>query len=123
MRLGLLALLLTLFAASVSSSARAEEAKAEGAKVDAELTAKIKDALADLKKIKPGMTRADLLNVLTTEGGFSTRTRRRYVYAKCPYIKVDVEFEKVGEEERFGESSKDKVTSVSQPFLELSIGD
>jgi hypothetical protein len=46
-----------------------------------------------MKSIKPGMTRADLQKVFTTEGGISMRVQRTYVYRNCPYCKVDVEFE------------------------------
>ena len=123
MRRELFFALLTSVIAFASTSVCAEEPKAEDEKTDAALTAKIKDALTELGKIKVGMTRADLLKVVTTEGGFSTRSGRRYVYKKCPYIKVDVEFETVGDVERDGESSKDKIVKVSKPFLEWSIGD
>ena len=107
----------------VSIAIHAEEQRAESNKIDAALTEKIKDALTELAKIKAGMTRAELLKIVATEGGISTRTGRRYVYTKCPYIKVDVEFEIVDDVERFGESSKDKIVKISKPFLEWSIAD
>jgi hypothetical protein len=37
-------------------------------------------ALARIAAIKPGMTRADVLRVFTTEGGLSTTYRNHYVY-------------------------------------------
>src|SRR4051794_2268757 len=59
---------------------------------DATFTKQVADVLAECKKITPGMTRADLLKVFTTEGGLSTAAQRTFVYRGCPYIKVEVEF-------------------------------
>ena len=56
----------------------------------------IAKSLREMKTIKVGMVRADLLKVFVTEGGISTPLNRTYVYRECPYIKVDVEFEPVG---------------------------
>src|SRR5262245_58530371 len=49
-----------------------------------------------MQTIKLGMTRTDLLNVFTTEGGLSNGLHRTFVSRDCPYFKVDVEFEAVG---------------------------
>lgn len=90
----------------------------------------ISDSLREMKTIEVGKTRADLLKVFTTEGGLSTGLRRTYVYHKCPYIKVDVEFEAVGRLARdaegrvtLEESDKDTIKSISKPYLEWSITD
>ena len=81
-------------------------------------------SLRKMESVKVGMTRADLLKVFTEEGGLSTRTLQRYVYRDCPYIKVDVEFEPVGEQNnRIIRSSEDKIIKLSKPFLEWSILD
>src|SRR4051812_37389439 len=56
----------------------------------------IADSLIEMKTIKVGMTRSDLLKVFDTEGGLSTGLNRTYVYRKCPLIKVDVEFQPIG---------------------------
>ena len=76
-------------------------------------------------KVKVGMMRLDLLRLFKEEGGISNRTWRRYVYRNCPYIKVDVEFEPVGESENkvMNQSAKDKIIKISKPFLEWSILD
>jgi hypothetical protein len=78
-----------------------------------------------METIKAGMTRAELLKVFAEEGGLSNRQWRQYVYLKCPYFKVKVEFEPVGEPEgpNSMESSKDKIVKISQPFLEWSVLD
>lgn len=81
-------------------------------------------SLKEIEGIKVGMTRVDLLKVFKEEGGISTRTWRRYAYRDCPYIKVDVEFEPVGEpDDELGQSPKDKIIKISRPFLEWSIID
>jgi hypothetical protein len=70
------------------------------------------------------MTRVDLLKVFREEGGLSTRTQRRFAYRDCPYIKVDVEFEPVGEpEDKLSQLPEDKIIKISKPFLEWSIID
>jgi hypothetical protein len=97
--------------------------------VDPALTRSIDQVLTDVSSIQSGMTRAELLRVFTTEGGLSTRDEQRYVYRRCPYIKVMVTFRRPAdadddwggapEEERAG----DIIQSISKPFLEYSITD
>ena len=84
----------------------------------------IAQSLREMEKIKVGMTRADLLKVFREEGGISTRTHRQYGYRDCPYIKVAVEFERVGNAEApFQENGADKIVKISRPFLEWSVID
>ena len=98
--------------------------RAEDDSHDAELTKKIDKIIREVEKLKVGMSRADLLKVFATEGGLSNRKRRRFVHRSCPYIKVDVEFEAVGDEkDLLRENIADKIAKISQPFLEFSIGD
>ncbi|HEX2666527.1 MAG TPA: hypothetical protein VHM93_27110 [Candidatus Acidoferrum sp.] len=77
----------------------------------------VDSVLAWIDTIKPGMTRSDLLNVFTTEGGLSTRTHRTYVLKQCRIIKVDVEFSISASE------SEDKIRQISKPYLEYGITD
>jgi len=81
-------------------------------------------------KIKPGMTRADLLEIFEGDGGISTPLLRAYVYKDCPYIKVRVEFSPVGRPERDAdgrvamvEDKRDIIKSISKPYLEYPIND
>ena len=84
----------------------------------------IAKSLREIEAVKVGMTRADLAKVFTTEGGLSTRTQQRFVYRECRYIKVDVEFEAVGEpKNQTLLQPEDKITKISKPFLEWSIID
>jgi hypothetical protein len=90
----------------------------------------VADVLKKMQTIKPGMTRADLLRVFTTEGGLSTGIRRTFVSRDCPYFKVDVEFRAVGRPDRdaqgrvtLREDARDIVTTVSRPYLAFIVLD
>jgi hypothetical protein len=97
--------------------------------VDQELTHSIDQVLKDIGSVQTGMTRAELLRVFTPEGGIATRDAQQFVYRRCPYIKVIVNFHKPGdadadwvnapEEEWTG----DLIQSISKPFLESSVTD
>lgn len=81
-----------------------------------EHSAWIAKSLREMETVKVGMTRGELLLVFTEEGGLSTRTWRRYVYRDCQNIKVDVEFEPVGDpENKRIQSPLDKITKISKP--------
>jgi hypothetical protein len=114
--------LLTVLIVTVFSVAIKSIAQSQGSQSHSEWIAK---SLKEMETIKVGMTRADLLKVFRGEGGLSTRKWRQYAYRECPYIKVEVEFEPVGETEapEFAEGSKDKIVKISKPFLEWSILD
>lgn len=79
--------------------------------------------LPELQSIKVGMTRGQLLKVFREEGGISTRTWRSYVYRKCGYVKVDVEFAPVRDKDSPESSPDDRITKISKPYLELMIMD
>ena len=90
----------------------------------------VAQVLKEMKTIKPGMTRGDLMKVFGTEGGLSTGLQRTYVSRECPYFKVGVRFEAVGRPSRdadgrvtLEESDQDIVVEISRPFLEFSITD
>jgi hypothetical protein len=90
--------------------------------IDQALTKKVGAILTECEKIKPGMTRAQLLKVFTTEGGLSGPRWRKYVSRRCPIIKVDVEF-KVSDPKQDGERPGDIITKISTPYLEWTIID
>jgi len=95
-------------------------AQSESQQIDQEHIEWISGALNVMQTIKVGMTRADLINVFTTEDGLSTTSQRTYVYRQCPYIKVDVKFAASRRDE---ELPSDKITAVSRPYLAWSIMD
>jgi hypothetical protein len=87
-------------------------------------------ALEKMQTIKPGMTRADLLIVFTTEGGLSTGIHRTFVGRDCPYFKVDVDFSAVGRPNHdkegrvtLEEDRPDIIVAISKPYLQFSIMD
>jgi hypothetical protein len=90
----------------------------------------VAQALQKMQTIQPGMTRKDLLEVFTTEGGLSTGLWRTYVSQECPYFKVDVEFDAVGRPNRdqegrvtLIEDGRDVIVKISSPYLRFSTMD
>lgn len=89
------------------------------------------ETLGEMLTMKPGLTRADVLKLFTTEGGLvSSGLKRTYVSRKCPYFKIDVEFRPVNstaDSKQWPESldgnPTDVVSKVSRPYLEFSIAD
>ncbi len=91
---------------------------------DHDLTRRISAALTECQKIKPGMTRAELLKEFITEGGLSTAAHRTYVYRDCPYIKVDVDFTPSDHNQKpVEEQLTDVISKISPPYLQWSISD
>ena len=81
-------------------------------------------SLSAIQTIKVGMSRRDLLELFTVEGGVSNRTTRTYVFRECPYIKVDVGFEPVGSpQDKLKENMEDRIIRISRPYLERSVID
>jgi len=116
----------SLFVVVVSVSALS----ARSSQKSQEPTEWIANNLKEIEKVTVDMTRADLFKVFTTEGGLSTGLKRVYVYRKCPYIKVDVEFEPVDKPARGAEgrvtlieADEDVIKKISKPYLEWSILD
>jgi hypothetical protein len=121
-----LALVLSLVLAGCESepSARSSAPSRGSTDVDKDLTKQISNILSECQKIKPGMTRSDLLKVFITEGGISTATHRTFVYRGCRYIKVDVEFtlSEPGQNV-LEERPTDTISKISKPYLEWSVID
>jgi len=90
----------------------------------------VRDTLAKMESIRPGMTREQLMKVFRTEGGRSTGLRRTFVSRECPYFKVDVQFRAGGRPDRdsdgrvtLEEDARDIIVQVSRPYLQFSIAD
>ena len=89
-----------------------------------ERTMWIAKVLRQIQTIRPGMKRADLLKVFTTEGGFSFRFEQRFVHRECSYIKVDVRFRDTGADaDNWREKPGDVIESISKPYLAWGIAD
>ena len=81
-------------------------------------------SLLEMKSIRQGSTREELLKVFVGEGGVSSRFKRRYAYRDCPHFKVDVEFSAADSpDEKLKEHPQDIVTQISTPFLEWPVAD
>ncbi len=126
MRMPFIALLLVV-GASVGGGGTAAPDAREGMRHEDHI-AWVAQVLTRMQKIKPGMTRGQLLAVFTTEGGLSTPLHRTFVSRDCPYFKVDVEFEPVGRPGRdsdgrvtMAEGDLDRITVISKPYLAFSI--
>jgi len=116
-------LLITFFLATLVASFVAVPSSV-AADIDKDLTKRISDILTECQKIKPGMTRAELLKVFATEGGISTAAHRTFVYRGCPYVKVDVEFTLSEPKQNvLEERPTDTISHLSKPYLEWSIND
>ncbi len=95
-----------------------------GDSVDENLTKQISETLRECQKIKPGMTRAELLKIFTVEGGLSTASHQIFVYRACHYVKVEVDFTLSDPKQGlFERRPTDTISKISKPYLEWSIGD
>ena len=93
-----------------------------GPQVNEALTQKIGQILNECRPIRPGITREELLRVFTTEGGLSTPGERTYVHRRCPYIKIDVQFN-LSQPDHHDEQPTDTITKASRPYLQWSVND
>lgn len=96
----------------------------------AERQAWVGRVLERMLAVRPGMTRRQLVEVFTTEGGLSTRYQRTYVSRECVFFKVRVEFQAVGDAGAadgdrawMEEDDGDVISKISEPFLEFSVAD
>ena len=101
--------------ATIAASAQNDINHAAQSHIDWRHTQWIDSTLRSIQKIKVGMTRSELLEVFTNEGGIATTSQRTYVYRQCPHIKVDVEFAASSRDE---ELPTDKIVRISRPYLE-----
>ena len=82
----------------------------------------IEQALADFGHMKVGMTRQDVEQYFTPEGGMNWREETRYVNQKCGMIKVNVTFQ-VDNSVKNEFSPRDRITKLSKLYLEYPITD
>jgi hypothetical protein len=114
-------IVLLLFAASMVLGQESIKAPQRSSEIDLEHTKWIESVIISIRTIKPGATRKDLRQMFTEEGGFY---HRAYAYKRCPYIKVDVEFAPVGNQDNgFTEMPEDKAITISRPYLDYGITD
>ena len=85
----------------------------------------IKEAIWAVHDLKVGDTRAIIRKSFELDGGLQTRETSRYMFKKCHYFKIDVEFSIVGDPSKKFTSPTDKdfpsediVKGISRPYLE-----
>ena len=88
--------------------------------------------LEKMDSIKPGMTRAELLQIYQTDGGRlrglpPARLPRTFVSRDCPQFRIDVEFKSVAGPEDGNpsfatsvEDNRDTIVSMSKPYLQFA---
>jgi hypothetical protein len=115
MKSGLLSLLLPFLIVCSTMRSVAED--------DAAFTERVSEVLKEARKVKPGMTREDLLKVFTTQGGIFSPQQRTFVYQRCSLIKVDVEFATTAKNAKVEELPSDKILKISKPYLDWNVVD
>jgi hypothetical protein len=79
-------------------------------------------ALSDYHTIKVGQTRAEIGKHFVPADGIQFPGRTRYVYTKCEYLHLDVEFQLVKPEE-ITPIPDDKVIAISKLYIEYPVRD
>lgn len=109
----LIALVTVIFLAA--SLSNAELPPPEGAdKVPCSL---VVQALREYQKVKAAGTRRDVAKYFVPDGGMQFPAKTRYVYSKCDYLHLDVEFDLLKPED-VSSLPDDKVISVSRLYVE-----
>ena len=78
------------------------------------------DRLREAVSIKAGMSKADLLEVFTPDGGLQRIPPERYILRTCYYIKVHVRFQLPGKRPlaKIPPDTELKILTISRPYLE-----
>jgi hypothetical protein len=84
----------------------------------------VAESLREMQSVKVGMTRSDLEKIFEREGGLAETLHRTYVYKRCQYFKVDVDFSPANAAvPSANESENDRITSISTPYVAWPRGD
>ena len=89
---------------------------------DATACGVIQEALIASQQIKTGTARADVERRFIRDGGAQFRSATRYVYRRCSYLHLDVDFEMIGAA-GISPSPEDKVVKVSKLYVDYSAKD
>jgi hypothetical protein len=82
----------------------------------------IQQALSDYQRIKVGITRGEVEKYFAQDGGAQFPTSTRYVYPKCHYLHLDLEFEAKGPPGHLF-SPDDTVMKTSKLYVDYSTKD
>ena len=89
-------------------------------------TDRVAGCLKRLLSIQPGMTRAQLMQVFTTEGGLVfSALQQTFVSRDCPFFKIEVRFDRAPNTRagRLEGLATDLIATVSRPYLQFTIAD
>jgi hypothetical protein len=85
------------------------------------------ECLERMLTITPGISRSQLMQIFSTEGGISTALPRTFVSRDCPYFKINVRFRRMDSgmngSDWLEERDDDLITDISGPFMQFSIMD
>lgn len=81
----------------------------------------VMDALTAARNVKVGMVRADVEREFEFDGGLSAPGRATYVYRRCHFIKINVDF--TTKEGATTASPNDEIERLSAPYLALPVSD
>lgn len=82
----------------------------------------IQQALTDYQRIKVGATRGEVEKYFAQDGGVQFPNSTRFVYPRCQYLHLDLEFEAKGPADR-PFSPDDTVTKTSKLYVDYSAKD
>lgn len=68
-------------------------------------------------KLKIGSARGDIERYFSREGGFQVPASTRYVYSRCEYLHVEIDFE-LAKPAEIAFSTTDKITKISKLYVE-----
>jgi hypothetical protein len=97
-----------------------------GTETNQDLTTQLVSICFEIQKIKPGMTRADLVKIFKENTGgvawptskpFPFAEHQRFDYRSCGIIQVDVEFAPSNSKDA---RPTDIITKISKPYLDAS---
>jgi hypothetical protein len=77
----------------------------------------LSQALSDYGKLKIGSARGDIERYFSREGGFQVPASTRYVYSRCEYLHVEIDFE-LAKPAEIAFSTTDKITKISKLYVE-----
>lgn len=81
----------------------------------------VMDALTAAHNVRVGMVRADVEREFEFDGGISVPVRATYVYRRCHFIKINVDF--TMKEGATTASSTDEIERISAPYLAFPVSD
>jgi len=80
------------------------------------------EVLSAVANLKPGMTREQIEKEFQPDDTFGSGPIKRYVYKKCAYIKIDIDFDLV-DANAVKDNPEDRVVKISKPYIEQQFVD